>query len=625
MPSDSGENIYRRSPVVSIKDRNPIGTPLHKKRYNGYVKVTSSTGGSLPANGTGFSDTYTGNRPTVILNSVTIQEGQDYGSLLQAEVQYTCFTKAQFEAYAKHFMLLRNGKEPVKINISFGAVGAPYGNSQGSVNDLFIYNFGYQLDKNNSYVCTFKAMGSAKLLGETDVNASNRIAELGLTYKDPAADGAFEFDLAVTTIPQYVKYLAQDDGSKITVDLEPICKSVSGGHILVMNHPNNQTPDSAIGKGVYKILQGMGFYGDDASKLIYCTLEWLVAAINSYIKTTSGDLANKTFVCNGTVTKGSYITNICSADPYRILLVGGEIGDYTADGLDDDEQLKTSTVPSILNPVSGDMYDYSKIFLSYSYLTSKWNNGTVTENTADGASDPSDKPANVKFSVGRLLTGIFDDIAAETGGAVGLGLHEDPKDRSKLLIVPLNEKSTTITPVTFDPINGDGITRECIVSCNPASADAYAIAAGDATLQDATVEASGGSTSDTGAAKRSQAIDTIKKIKTSDMASSEFSVEQIAGLRTALTTLVNAASPADVASGMIPVTAAQWPLKLQITLDGIYGFRFGDVVDTTFLPDTYRGAGLKAAFLIQRVTHTIANNDWSTSLETVCDLVNKGG
>jgi hypothetical protein len=624
MPSSSGENIFRRSPVVSIKDRNPIGSPLHKKRYNGYVKITSSTGGTLPANGTGFSDTYTNNRPTVILNSVTIQEGQDYGSLLQAEVQYTCFTKSQFETYAKYFMLLRNGKDPVKINISFGAVGAPYAHSQGSVNDLFIYNFGYQLDKNNSYVCTFKAMGSAKLLGETDVNASNRIADLGLTYKDPAADGAFNFDLAVTTIPQYVKYLAQDDGTTITVDIDPICKAVTGGHILIMNHPNNQTPDTTAGKAIYKLLQGMGFYGDDASKLIYCTLELLVDAINQYIKTDTGDLASKTFVCNGTVTKGSYITDVCSADPYRILLVGGEIGDYTAPDLDDDEQLKTSTVPGILNPLSGGTYDYSKIFLSYSYLISKWSNGTVSENTAEGASDPSDKPANVKFSVGRMLTGIFDDIAAETGGAVGLGLHEDPNDRSKLLVIPLNEKTSTITPVTFDPINGDGITRECIVSCNPASADAYAIAAGDATLQSSTVEASGGTPSDGGAAARASAIETIKKIKTSDMATAEFNTEQIAGLRTALTTLINASSPEQVAEGMIPVTAAQWPLKLQIVLDGIYGFRFGDVVDTTFLPNTYRGAGLKAAFLVQRVNHTIANNDWSTSLETVCDLVNKG-
>lgn len=67
------------------------------------------------------------------------------------------------------------------------------------------------------------------------------------------------------------------------------------------------------------------------------------------------------------------------------------------------------------------------------------------------------------------------------------------------------------------------------------------------------------------------------------------------------------------------------PLKFSVTLDGINGFKFGDVVTTNYLPSKYKSkdssTGFKAAFTVLKVNHQISNNDWTTTLETVCRLV----
>ena len=639
MPDSTGENIFRRTPTVKINSRNIESDARYKTRYNAYVTITSTAGGELPQPGTTFNNTYSTGKPTVALNSVTITEGSDYGSLLQAEVQFTCYTKAEFDRLSKQFLLLRNGNEPVKVNIKFGLIASPFTDAEGEVKDLMIYNFGYQLNADNAYVCTFKAMGSAKLLNEVDISATNVLAEKELKYIDLTQPGVAPDPVLVTTIPQLIKHVAQNRGTTATFDIRSgtVIPDPLGlkGQIIVIDHPNNWNPDTAVGKTIYEILQRIGFYPDDQSKIIYCTLEYLINAINEYIiPKENGELSNKKYICNEKVTKGAYLNGICSADPLSILMVGktgilGELGDYPGPGNSNPDEyimVNSGKMPKLTNPVvDSDTYDYSKIFLSYAFLASHIQGyAAVTDNKPEAAADPNDKPADIKFSIGKMLDTIFNKIADATGGAVILTSVLDPNDEKQMLVVPANEYSVDeIKPIRFDPLNGDGITRQCIISCNPASADAYAIAAGDSTLQSATVEATGATPRDTAAKRRLDALREIIKIKRIFMGSNEYSDDQITSLKTQLTKLLHAQKPEEVASGVIPVTAAQWPLSLDITLDGIYGFRFGDVVESTFLPDVYLQGGLSAAFIVQRVVHTIVNNEWTTKLETVCDLVNK--
>ena len=64
------------------------------------------------------------------------------------------------------------------------------------------------------------------------------------------------------------------------------------------------------------------------------------------------------------------------------------------------------------------------------------------------------------------------------------------------------------------------------------------------------------------------------------------------------------------------------PISLGITLDGIEGFEFGNLITTDWLPTKYFDSNQnpQISFIITNVTHTITPNDWSTELETQCRL-----
>lgn len=53
-----------------------------------------------------------------------------------------------------------------------------------------------------------------------------------------------------------------------------------------------------------------------------------------------------------------------------------------------------------------------------------------------------------------------------------------------------------------------------------------------------------------------------------------------------------------------------YPLDVEIELDGIYGFRYGDVISIDGLPPRYNNF----VFCIVKINHTLTNQDWVTSL-----------
>ena len=56
------------------------------------------------------------------------------------------------------------------------------------------------------------------------------------------------------------------------------------------------------------------------------------------------------------------------------------------------------------------------------------------------------------------------------------------------------------------------------------------------------------------------------------------------------------------------------PVKLNFTLDGLSGIKFGNVLRASPLPKRYTDA---VKFSVTNVTHNLTNNDWTTAIETV--------
>lgn len=63
---------------------------------------------------------------------------------------------------------------------------------------------------------------------------------------------------------------------------------------------------------------------------------------------------------------------------------------------------------------------------------------------------------------------------------------------------------------------------------------------------------------------------------------------------------------------------AIYPVDLSVTIDGINGFKFGDVITTNLVPATYKTEGL--VFVVTKVNHTIKDGIWETTLETKARL-----
>ena len=227
--------------------------------------------------------------------------------------------------------------------------------------------------------------------------------------------------------------------------------------------------------------------------------------------------------------------------------------------------------------------------------------------------------------VGPTLTQLFKDINACFGGAVQLTTQITPGS-NKINIICINEPDAkkTIKPAKFSPLKGDGITRSSKISCNPPSADAYAVAAGTQELpQTNVVEAisddKGQASGDSAANDRAVLAEQIRLIRNKTMAFCNFNAEQITSLKAIQTDYVGSQTVGESVDSL-PTDLTQWPLKLDITLDGIYGFEFGNLITSTYLPNQYQGTGLKPVFSVTKITHKIQGNDWETSLDSVCTL-----
>lgn len=70
------------------------------------------------------------------------------------------------------------------------------------------------------------------------------------------------------------------------------------------------------------------------------------------------------------------------------------------------------------------------------------------------------------------------------------------------------------------------------------------------------------------------------------------------------------------AKGSHWLNRALYPVELSLTLDGINGFKFGDVIKTNLIPKTYNEPESDMVFVITKITHTIKDGVWETKLDT---------
>ena len=66
------------------------------------------------------------------------------------------------------------------------------------------------------------------------------------------------------------------------------------------------------------------------------------------------------------------------------------------------------------------------------------------------------------------------------------------------------------------------------------------------------------------------------------------------------------------------INQALYPIDFTVTIDGISGFRFGDVIKTSLIPTAYFKEGL--VFVVTKIDHKITAGGWETTLSTAARL-----
>lgn len=61
---------------------------------------------------------------------------------------------------------------------------------------------------------------------------------------------------------------------------------------------------------------------------------------------------------------------------------------------------------------------------------------------------------------------------------------------------------------------------------------------------------------------------------------------------------------------------AIYPVDLSITIDGINGFKFGDVIKTNLIPSTYNLPDVDMVFVVTKISHSVKDGIWETKLDT---------
>lgn len=71
------------------------------------------------------------------------------------------------------------------------------------------------------------------------------------------------------------------------------------------------------------------------------------------------------------------------------------------------------------------------------------------------------------------------------------------------------------------------------------------------------------------------------------------------------------------------INKAIYPVDFSVTLDGINGFKFGDVLSTNLVPRIYN-TEYEMIFTVTKFSHVIENKDWQTTIETKARITSFG-
>ena len=640
------DNFWMRKSDVTLKDiygeDDAIDKPEEKVRTNAYVQIIPEKGYKLPVGKEKLDELYTpddSKRPMPTLGDVEISMKGLAGTLRRVKADFTCFSKDQFNKFEPGILVPGS-----KITVKWGYVKGGTKKAETSAK-FVVFKPTFTITKENYFKCSFEGIGRASEYDIIDINGQQGFPrkEFKTTYQggEEKAKTANLFD--------YLQYLVQKEsdalGGKGFNPKNGASKgSLEGGDqrsgIAVHTAPEKYEPLPGQAAG--------GWFSSD--KIQYVSLALIVACINKYVLSRGEKKYEIKFDDKYSAIKYNYEKGkIWSPSPFELLFP-------YSNGTVENSYNKDETTGKSSDWITCDSFSHSGFKIDGSgkhghpggilftvdllrTVQAEFDNAAKREKTSteDIGSDRDDGRIQLLPFFKRL----FGVIRENSGGSWDLVMEKEDTDDdqkknnvSEIFIVNRNcpiEKVPSI--LTLDPINGKTGVREInIVSEIPKEMQARAMA-GDVKDPNAeTHKSSTQSSQDEGqpdAAGPDQEPapsleENLKELR-GRLTTDEMSQDAVSAARGAIRDLVNAESRDQALKDgeAIDPKNVPFPLKFTATMDGVDGFRFGDLVNSSYLPWRYRKtSGQRPVFSVTEYSHKISGNDWTTTINAIMRMVN---
>ena len=380
----------------------------------------------------------------------------------------------------------------------------------------------------------------------------------------------------------------------------------------------------------------------------YIQLAWLIDFINRLIisKRRSAD-SYATIICteNENLCTSNYYENMVSSDPLRIWLAGSS--NFPTDVYDKVSWYSTLT-RDLENYVFSESYNITNNStiqtVNVSYPTRIFINMEVIQQICASLENQKN------FTVAALLSLISAEIYDATGGAIDMKLITHPELTEFLLYydaksIAIAKREKPVVPYSVPMFSNheygsivrdfkfsgklpqDASNLAYVVNQDPSEIAESDIAPYVAYMYSANTVERTGPHELVGNLITQDELDAIKtKYKEAHLNFKEklrqakvaFSLditnpEKRAALAQALQKYIQYPTPSIIESNQL--TAPVIPFDVEFTIDGIHGFRYGDVLTFDGLPTRYKQ---NAVFSIISITHTVANDgQWTTSIRCI--------
>jgi len=588
-----------------------------------------------------YSKTSNSYRPDAHLNSVKVASAGDFGSIIKVEVAFTVYSLSQLDSNQAFFDIAGD------LSVEYGWDNAGGLGGEKGVFSGKIYNFSYTLNDNGGFDCTSFAMGNGlNVLGLSAKAAAPLTTAAAVTKYQPFY-GLFTPPSAFTTFLLSNPPPAASNATKNVGNVTGRIKNLVDAALKTLG-----TAAGAVGgtdklTGIVimsydKDVIGPNLTGDpppdpkDPAKPnpkalsdsiwerhAYISLESLTAICNQIIAASAGKLFSL-IVCDvdhpfqnmptpATISTGVPADIVMvSADPAEIVFPG--FATYSSNGATGKAGTANEFSDFNLDAwTNGPPWQWADKFkagqLKATLINVEFLNRIFSELGSEKV-----EAADETFS--SMFSKIFQSIYKNSGNRFSISLVSHPKNPNQVLMVDVNYVNPKKSPFQIVAVTDGGFCRSIsLASKVPQEMASAAMVSATSTAAknnpSAIKEISGANAAP--AAVATEVLSPTEAVKII-CEGQGFTTTNIEGLRSAM-------QGAKVKGTTDPSKkdAIVYPIEFSATMDGIEGFIFGNTVSCNYLPSSMKKANIVHTIL--NVEHEISNSDWTTSITTVCRLL----